>query len=135
MKTKLAQIFNLELEIAGGEFNNVVYTGLINEEITFKAKYNLQKLLKKVQEEKSQYVEIEKELFKSLGAIEKEGNLIIPEFLEDGTKNPMIEKLITERTALMDQEIVLGELKFDIEDFNFKSKSTYPAFMSVAFDQ
>lgn len=135
MKTKLAQIFNLELEIAGGEFNNVVYTGLINEEITFKAKYNLQKLLKKVQEEKSQYVEIEKELFKSLGAIEKEGNLIIPEFLEDGTKNPMIEKLITERTALIDQEIVLGELKFDIEDFNFKSKSTYPVFMSVAFDQ
>lgn len=135
MKTKLAQIFNLELEIAGGEFNNVVYTGLINEEITFKAKYNLQKLLKKVQEEKSQYVEIEKELFKSLEAIEKEGNLIIPEFLEDGTKNPMIEKLITERTALMDQEIVLGELKFDIEDFNFKSKSTYPVFMSVAFDQ
>lgn len=134
MKITISQLFNLELEIAGGKVQDTQITGIIHEDIPFKAKYNLNKILKKVLEEKNLYIEAEKDLFKSLGAVEEDGNLVIKEMLGDGSANPSIEKLTNERLELFKQEIDLGNFKFDIDDFNFKSKSTYPIFMLTAFD-
>jgi hypothetical protein len=91
-------------------------------------------VLKKIAEEKEQYVASEKALFESLGAVEKDGNLVIENTLEDGSPNPAIQKLIEERTQLMNVEVDAGELDFKIEDFDFKSESTYPVFMFLAFD-
>jgi hypothetical protein len=134
MKFKLFQMFDLELEIAGGKREDFSIVGLINESISFKTKYLLQRVLKKIGEEKEQYVTSEKALFTSLGAIEKDGNLVIENTLEDGSPNPAIQKLIEERTQLMNVEVDAGELDFKIEDFDFKSESTYPLFMLIAFD-
>jgi hypothetical protein len=127
-------MFDLELEIAGGKREDFSIVGLLNESISFKTKYLLQRLLKKIGEEKQSYVETEKALFESLGAVEKDGNLMIENTLEDGSPNPAIEKLIGERTQLMSVEVDAGELDFKIEDFDFKSESTYPVFMLLAFD-
>jgi hypothetical protein len=134
MKFKLFQMFDLELEIAGGKREDFSIVGLINESISFKTKYLLQRVLKKIGEEKEQYIASEKALFTSLGAIEKDGNLVIENTLEDGSPNPAIQKLIEERTQLMNVEVDAGELDFKIEDFDFKSESTYPVFMLLAFD-
>ena len=134
MKFKLFQMFDLELEIAGGKREDFSIVGLLNESVNFKTKYLLQRVLKKIAEEKEQYVASEKELFTSLGAVEKDGNLIIENTLEDGSPNPAIEKLIKERTQLMNVEVDAGELDFKIEDFDFKSESTYPLFMLLAFE-
>jgi hypothetical protein len=134
MKFKLFQMFDLELEIAGGKREDFSIVGLINESISFKTKYLLQRVLKKIGEEKEQYSTSEKALFTSLGAIEKDGNLVIENTLEDGSPNPAIQKLIEERTQLMNVEVDAGELDFKIEDFDFKSESTYPLFMLIAFD-
>lgn len=134
MKFKLFQMFDLELEIAGGKREDFSIVGLINESISFKTKYLLQKVLKKIGEEKEQYMNSEKELFTSLGAVEKDGNLVIENALEDGSPNPAIQKLIEERTQLMKVEVDAGELDFKIEDFDFKSESTYPLFMLLAFE-
>ena len=134
MKFKLFQMFDLELEIAGGKREDFSIVGLLNESISFKTKYLLQRLLKKIGEEKQSYVETEKALFESLGAVEKDGNLVIENTLEDGSPNPAIEKLIQERTQLMNVEVDAGDLDFKIEDFDFKSESTYPVFMLLAFD-
>lgn len=134
MKFKLFQMFDLELEIAGGKREDFSIVGLLNESISFKTKYLLQRLLKKIGEEKQSYVETEKALFESLGAIEKDGNLVIENTLEDGSPNPAIQKLIEERTQLMNVEVDAGDLDFKIEDFDFKSESTYPLFMLIAFD-
>ena len=134
MKFKLFQMFELELEIAGGKREDFSIVGLLNENVNFKTKYLLQRVLKKISEEKEQYVASEKELFTSLGAVEKDGTLMIEKTLEDGTPNPAIEKLIKERTQLMNVEVDAGELDFKIEDFDFKSESTYPVFMLLAFD-
>lgn len=134
MKFKLFQMFELELEIAGGKREDFSIVGLLNESVNFKTKYLLQRVLKKISEEKEQYVASEKELFTSLGAVEKDGTLMIEKTLEDGTPNPAIEKLIKERTQLMNVEVDAGELDFKIEDFDFKSESTYPVFMLLAFD-
>ena len=134
MKFKLFQMFDLELEIAGGKREEFSIVGLLNESISFKTKYLLQRLLKKIGEEKQSYVETEKALFESLGAVEKDGNLVIENTLEDGSPNPAIQKLIEERTQLMNVEVDAGDLDFKIEDFDFKSESTYPVFMLLAFD-
>lgn len=134
MKFKLFQMFDLELEIAGGKREDFSIVGLLNENISFKTKYLLQRLLKKIAEEKQSYSETEKALFTSLGAVEKDGNLQIENTLEDGSPNPSIQKLIEERTQLMNVEVDAGELDFKIEDFDFKSESTYPVFMFIAFD-
>jgi hypothetical protein len=134
MKFKLFQMFDLELEIAGGKREEFSIVGLMNESISFKTKYLLQKVLKKIGEEKEQYMNSEKELFTSLGAVEKDGNLVIENTLEDGSPNPAIQKLIEERTQLMKVEVDAGELDFKIEDFDFKSGSTYPLFMLLAFE-
>jgi hypothetical protein len=127
-------MFDLELELAGGKREEFSIVGLMNESISFKTKYLLQKVLKKIAEEKEQLMNSEKELFTSLGAVEKDGNLIIENTLEDGSPNPAIQKLIEERTQLMNVEVDAGELDFKIEDFDFKSESTYPLFMMLAFD-
>ena len=134
MKFKLFQMFELELEIAGGKREDFSIVGLLNESVNFKTKYLLQRVLKKISEEKEQYLASEKELFTSLGAVEKDGALMIENTLEDGTPNPAIEKLIKERTQLMNVEVDAGDLDFKIEDFDFKSESTYPVFMLLAFD-
>jgi len=127
-------MFELELEIAGGKKEDFSIVGLINESISFKTKYLLQKVLKKIAEEKEQYINSEKELFTSLGAVEKDGNLVIENTLEDGSPNPAIQKLIEERTQLMNVEVDAGELDFKIEDFDFKSESSYPLFMLLTFE-
>jgi hypothetical protein len=134
MKFKLFQMFDLELELAGGKREEFSIVGLLNESISFKTKYLLQRMLKKIAEEKQQFAEAEKSLFESLGAIEKDGNLVIENTLEDGSPNPAIQKLIEERTQLMNVEVDAGELDFKIEDFDFKSESTYPLFMLLAFE-
>jgi len=134
MKFKLFQMFELELEIAGGKKEDFSIVGLINESVSFKTKYLLQRVLKKIAEEKEQYINSEKELFTSLGAVEKDGNLVIENTLEDGSPNPAIQKLIEERTQLMNVEVDAGELDFKIEDFDFKSESSYPVFMLLAFE-
>ena len=134
MKFKLFQMFDLELELAGVKREDFSIVGLLNESISFKTKYLLQRLLKKIGEEKQQFIETEKSLFESLGAVEKDGNLIIENTLEDGSPNPAIQKLIEERNQLMNVEVDAGDLDFKIEDFDFKSESTYPVFMLLAFD-
>jgi len=134
MKFKLFQMFDLELELAGVKREDFSIVGLLNESISFKTKYLLQRLLKKIGEEKQQFIETEKSLFESLGAVEKDGNLIIENTLEDGSPNPAIQKLIEERNQLMSVEVDAGDLDFKIEDFDFKSESIYPVFMLLAFD-
>jgi len=134
MKFKLFQMFDLELEIAGGKREEFSIVGLLNESVSFKTKYLLQRVLKKISEEKEQFMNSEKGLFESLGAVEKDGNLVIENTLEDGSPNPAIQKLIEERTQLMNVEVDAGDLDFKIEDFDFKSESTYPVFMLLAFD-
>ncbi len=62
MKFKIFQMFDLELEIAGGKREEFSIVGLLNESVSFKTKYLLQRVLKKIAEEKQQFMEAEKSL-------------------------------------------------------------------------
>ena len=132
MKSKLSQIFNLEIEIVGGTFMDKPIKGLINEELNFKPKFYLQKLLKKIMEEKELFQKSQKEMFVKAGAVEKDGQLVIEPSEENA---PMIEQINKETLELLNENVEFEGVKFDIEDFDFKSESNYPVFMSVAFEQ
>lgn len=134
MKAKMQQVLDLQVEIAGVTTENFKVVGLLNEKLNMKTKYWLQKLLKKVTAEKEAYVEAEKSLFNSLGAVEENGALIIKATLEDGSPNPAIKELDEQRKKLLAEEVDLGEFKFDINDFDYESESNYYTFLSVAFE-
>lgn len=134
MKATVQQVLDLQVEIAGATTPSFKVVGLLNEKLNMKTKYWLQKLLKKVTAEKEAYVEAEKSLFTSLGAVEEEGSLIIKATLEDGTPNPAIKELDEQRRKLLAEEVDLGEFKFDINDFDYESESNYYTFLSVAFE-
>lgn len=134
MKATVQQVLDLQIEIAGAKYQSFEIVGLLNEKLNMKTKYWLQKLLKKVNSEKEAYVEAEKALFNSLGAVEENGNLIIKAKLEDGSDNPALKELDDQRKKLLSEEVDLGEFKFDINDFDCESESNYYTFMSVAFD-
>jgi hypothetical protein len=131
MKCKLSQIFNLEIEIVGGTFMDKPVKGLINEELAFKPKFYLQKLLKKIMEEKELFQKGQKEMFVKAGAVEKDGQLV----LEPSEENaPVIEQLNKEILELLNEDVEFEGIKFIIDDFDFKSESSYPVFMNVTFD-
>ena len=131
MKCKISQIFNLEIEIVGGTFMDKPIKGLINEELSFKPKFYLQKLLKKIMEEKELFQKEQKKMFVEAGAVEKDGQLV----LEPSEENaPVIEQLNKEIMELLNDDVEFEGVNFDIENFDFKSESSYPVFMSVAFD-
>ena len=134
MKVTVKQILELQVEIVGAKSDNLKITGLLNEKLNMKTKFWLQELLKKVAEKKESYAEVEKSLFVSLGAVEEESGLVIPFTLEDGSDNPAIKALDVEREKLLNEEVDLGEFKFNINDFDFESESNYYTFMSVAFE-
>lgn len=134
MKVTIQQVLELQVEIAGARNDKFTVVGLLNERLNIKTKYWLQKLLKKVNSEKEEYVEAEKQLFLSLGAIEEDGGLIIQNWLDDGSENPAIKELDEQRSKLLQEEVDLGDFKFDINDFDFESESNYYTFMSVAFE-
>lgn len=134
MKATMQQVLDLEAEIAGITTKDFKVVGLLNEKLNMRTKYWLQKLFKKVTAEKEAYVEAEKSLFISLGAVEENGLLIVKATLEDGTPNPAIKELDEQRPKLLAEEVDLGEFKFDINDFDIESESNYYTFMSVAFE-
>ena len=57
MKFKLFQMIDLELEIAGGKREEFSIVGLLNESVSFKTKYLLQRVLKKISEEKERMLQ------------------------------------------------------------------------------
>lgn len=134
MKATIEQILDLEIEIAGAKNEKFTVVGLLNEKISMRTKYWLQKLLKKVSSEREEFNTAEKSLFESLGASEQNGKLMIMAALEDGTPNPAIKTVDEERKKLLLEEVDLGDFKFNIEDFDFESESNYYTFMSVAFE-
>lgn len=131
MKCKISQIFNLEIEIVGGTFMDKPIKGLINEELAFKPKFYLQKLLKKIMEEKELFQKAQQKMFVKAGAVEKDGQLVIEPSEEN---SPVIEQINKETIELLNEDVEFEGIKFNLEDFDFKSESSYPVFMSVAFD-
>lgn len=133
MKLTIEQAIDLELELRGFKNESETCVGLLNEKLGMRNKYWLNKILKKVSKERETFFEVEKSLFISLGCKEVDGRLMIEEKLEDGSPNPAYKKVTEERQKLLSEVIDLGDIHFDISEFDFETESNYDTFFDVAF--
>jgi hypothetical protein len=128
MKIKLKDIVLLRQELNGlfdRTTGQVLYKGILSQEIHFKARYHLLKLSKEVEKEFEHLVESEKELFKKyFGETE-------PEQTKEFFESEAFVSYSTVRAELFDEEIDFNDFSFSIDDFDFKSSESYPTFIEL----
>lgn len=128
MKIKLKELVLLRQELNGlsdRTTGQVFYKGLLLQEIHFKAKYQLSKLSKEIEKEVEELTESEKQLFKKhFGDTE-------PEQTKEFFESDAFVNYSTERAELFDEEIDFKDFYFSIDDFDFKSSESYPAFIDL----
>jgi hypothetical protein len=128
MKIKLKDIVLLRQELNGlsdRTTGQVLYKGLLSQEIHFKARYHLLKLSKEVEKEFECLVESEKELFKKyFGETE-------PEQTKEFFESEAFVNYSTVRAELFEEEVEFTDFSFSIDDFDFKSSESYPTFIEL----
>ena len=128
MKLKLKDLVLLRQELNGlsdRATGQVFYKGLLLQEIHFKAKYHLSKLSKEVEKEIEELTESEKDLFKKhFGDTE-------PEQTKEFFESEAFVNYSNERAELFDTEIDFKDFYFNVDEFDFKSSESYPAFIDL----
>jgi hypothetical protein len=128
MKIKLKDIVLLRQELNGlsdRTTGQVLYKGILSQEIHFKARYHLLKLSKEVEKEFEHLVESEKELFKKyFGETE-------PEQTKEFFESEAFVSYSTVRAELFEEEVDFNDFSFSIDDFDFKSSESYPTFIEL----
>jgi hypothetical protein len=140
---KLSELLQLETELLGAtnlETNEVVFQGLLNQELTISVKYWLSELVEVLQKEKKIIDAFKEELFKKYGEVDDKGVLGIPYYIAsdeidaDGNpvmiKNPKAIAFQEEYSALIFQEKTIRIPQFSLSDLkDIKTKETYPLVM------
>jgi hypothetical protein len=128
MKLKLKDLVLLRQELNGlsdRTTGQIFYKGLLLQEIHFKAKYQLSKLSKEIEKEIEELTESEKELFKKyFGETE-------PEQTKEFFESEAFVNYSNERAELFDTEIDFKDFYFNVDEFDFKSSESYPAFIDL----
>ena len=128
MKLKLQELVLLRQELNGvsnQETGEVLYKGLLSQEVHFKQKYHLTKLSKEIEVEIEHVRASEGELIKKHFGDKELVNS--PEFAE----SEEFKKFSVERNEFFQEEIDFKDFEFSIEDFDFKSSEAYPVFMEL----
>ena len=140
---KLSDLLQLEVELLGitnNETNEVIFTGLLNQELTMSTKYWLSELVEVVQKEKKAINALREELIKKYGEEDDKGVLGIPYYIAsdevdaDGNPvmitNPKAIAFQNEYNELISQEKTIRVPKFELDTLkDIKSKETYPLVM------
>ena len=140
---KLSDLLQLEVELLGitnNETNEVIFTGLLNQELTMSTKYWLSELVEVVQKEKKAINALREELIKKYGEEDDKGVLGIPYYIAsdevdaDGNPvmitNPKAIAFQNEYNELISQEKTIKVPKFELDTLkDIKSKETYPLVM------
>jgi hypothetical protein len=128
MKIKLKDIELLRQEINGlsdRATGQVLYKGLILQELHFKAKYHLLKLSKEVEKEFEHLSESKKDLFKKyFGETE-------PEQTKEFFESEAFINYNNDRAELSNEETEVPDFSFSVDDFDFKSTECYPTFIEL----
>jgi uncharacterized membrane protein YheB (UPF0754 family) len=140
---KLSDLLQLEVELLGitnNETNEVMFTGLLNQELTMSTKYWLSELVEVVQKEKKAINALREELIKKYGEEDETGVIGIPysiasdEVDADGNPvmiaNPKAIAFQKEYSELISQEKTIRVPKFELDTLkDIKAKETYPLVM------
>jgi uncharacterized membrane protein YheB (UPF0754 family) len=146
---KLSDLLQLEVELLGitnNETNEVMFTGLLNQELTMSTKYWLSELVEVVQKEKKAINALREELIKKYGEEDETGVIGIPysiasdEVDADGNPvmiaNPKAIAFQKEYSELISQEKTIRVPKFELDTLkDIKSKETYPLVMKYLIEK
>lgn len=128
MKIKLKYLNPLREELNGvyhPETKQVLYKGLLFQNIHFKQRYHLTKLAKELEAEYETLVESQKELIKKHFGDEP---VVDSDELRKTEEAKNFEKEITE---FLEEEVNFSDYEFSIEDFDFKSNEPYLVFTEL----
>ena len=146
---KLSELLQLEVELLGitnNETKEVVFTGLLNQELSMSTKYWLSELVEVVQKEKKTIEAFKEELFKKYGEVGDDGVLGIPYYVAsdevdaDGNplmvQNPKAIAFQNEYNDLIAQEKTIRVYKFPLDTLqDIKAKETYPLVMKYLIEK
>ena len=128
MKIKLKDIVLLRQELNGlsdRTTGQVLYKGLLLQELHFKAKYYLSKLSKEVEKEFEHLAEAEKDIFKKhFGETE-------PEQTKEFFESEAFINFSSDRAELFNEEAEFTDFSFSVDDFDFKSTESYSTFIEL----
>lgn len=140
---KLSELLQLETELLGAtnlETNEILFYGLMNQELSMGVKYWLNELVEVLQKEKKTIDTFKEELFKKYGEADDKGMLGISYYIEsdeidaDGNpvmiKNPKALAFQNEYDELLSQEKTIRVHTFSLDELKtITTKETYPLVM------
>ena len=140
---KLSELLQLETELLGAtnlETNEILFYGLMNQELSMGVKYWLNELVEVLQKEKKTIDTFKEELFKKYGEADDKGMLGISYYIEsdeidaDGNpvmiKNPKALAFQSEYDELLSQEKTIRVHTFSLDELKtITTKETYPLVM------
>jgi hypothetical protein len=140
---KLSELLQLETELLGAtnlETNEVLFYGLMNQELSMGVKYWLNELVEVLQKEKKTIDTFKEELFKKYGEEDDKGMLGISYYIAsdeidaDGNpimiKNPKALAFQSEYDELISQEKTIRVHTFLLDELKtITTKETYPLVM------
>jgi hypothetical protein len=140
---KLSELLQLETELLGAtnlETNEVLFYGLMNQELSMGVKYWLNELVEVLQKEKKTIDTFKEELFKKYGEEDDKGMLGIAYYIEsdevdaDGNavmiQNPKAIAFQGEYSELLSQEKTIRVHTFLLDELKtITTKETYPLVM------
>lgn len=141
-KLTLLEVYQLDSELSGvinRQNGERVTKGLINQPLSLKLKYWLNKL-KSITGENVELVDkLRNEYITKYGEKDEKGNVSLPlqitekdENGEDVVKtNPKYEEFNAEFEKLLKEEKEVEVYKFDIEQFDLETEETYPVFFKL----
>jgi hypothetical protein len=146
---KLSELLQLETELLGVtnlETNEILFNGLMSQELSMGVKYWLSDLVELLQKEKKTINAFKEELFKKYGEEDDKGVLGIPYYIAsdevdaDGNpvmiKNPTAIAFNNEYNELLSQEKTIRIHTFSLDELkNITTKETYPLVMKYLIEK
>jgi len=140
---KLSELLQLETELLGAtnlETNEVLFYGLMNQELAMSVKYWLNELVEVLKKEKKTIDTFKEELFKKYGEEDDKGVLGISYYIASGEidadgnpvmiQNPKAIAFQNEYNELLSQEKTIRIHTFSLDELKtITTKETYPLVM------
>ena len=140
---KLSELLQLETELLGAtnlETNEVLFYGLMNQELSMGVKYWLNELVEVLKKEKKTIDTFKEELFKKYGEEDDKGVLGISYYIASGEidadgnpvmiQNPKATAFQGEYNELLSQEKTIRVHTFSLDELKtITTKETYPLVM------
>ena len=133
-KLTLSEIYGLESELFGltnPQSGEVIYKGLLSQNLTLKNRYWLSRLGDTIQAEKKAIDTLRDSFIKELGSEDEKGNFSLQPMIDE-KPNPNFVRFQAELTSLLKEEKEISHSVFSLDHFeNLETTEHYPVFFKL----